>query len=62
LAGYIPASVGEITPWNEKVENARPDRRNLCNALKRKGLFSNLYGTYTIILNLTNSRTYYKKC
>jgi hypothetical protein len=50
LAGCAPATVGMSKQWAAVVKSAEQDRRQLCNALKGKLLFSALYGTYTVTL------------
>jgi hypothetical protein len=50
LAGCAPANVGMGDQWAAVVKSAEQDRRQLCNTLKGKLLFSALYGTYTVTL------------
>jgi hypothetical protein len=50
IAGCTPANVGRGKEWESIVESAEQDRRQLCDSLKGKLLFSALYGTYTVTL------------
>jgi hypothetical protein len=51
IASYTPANVGRGEEWKSIVESAEQDRRQLCDSLKVKLLFSALYGTYTVTLS-----------
>jgi len=46
-----PSNVWKGEEWRSIVESAEQDRRQLCDILKGKLLFSALYGTYTVILS-----------
>jgi hypothetical protein len=51
LAGCITSNVGKGEEWKSIVESAEQDRRQLCDTLRGKFLFSALYGTYTVTLS-----------
>jgi hypothetical protein len=51
LAGCTPSKVGEGEEWKSIVESAEQDRRQVCDTLEGKLLFSALCGTYTVTLS-----------
>jgi hypothetical protein len=52
LAGCTPSNVGESEVWKAIVDHAEQDKQNLRKVLQGEGLFSALYGTYTVTLTL----------
>jgi hypothetical protein len=51
LAGCTPANIGTCSEWTRIVDSAKESRIGLCKCLKRKNLFSALYGTYSVTLS-----------
>jgi hypothetical protein len=52
VASYTPPSVGESKEWAAIVSSAEDNRENYCKALRGKILFTALYGTITVTLNV----------
>jgi hypothetical protein len=54
LASSTPVSVGESEEWAAVISSAEDNQETYCKALRRKPLYSALYGAYTITLNDLN--------